>query len=359
MSRLLTFDVALEGGGSKGIALNAALAEIFARGHRVRRLVGTSAGAIAATLVAAGFAGDELVAMSLERTADDLPLFSEYVTEPVVAVSPLHEPTADELSAITLPGELGRHLATARAALAFLDRGGFVSGEGFVAWLCRVLEAKQSGFSRATLGELHRATGRHLTIIVTDTTARRLRALNHLSAPECPVVAAVRMSMSIPLLFAEVVWRREWGGYLGESLEGHAMVDGGMLSNLPIGFILPGANQLVGQLMGPPPPGDAIPLGLAIDTSLEVVGAPPAGAARSIPALLAETRLGQRINALADTMLHGLDRTIADADEHELLRLPAGGYKATEFDMSRERAAALVRAARIATWAHLDELEAR
>ena len=80
----LVVDLALQGGGSKGIALNASIAEIRRRGHVIRRVVGTSAGAIAAAMIAAGIDDDALRAMSLGRTGDDLPLFSEYVTEPIV-----------------------------------------------------------------------------------------------------------------------------------------------------------------------------------------------------------------------------------------------------------------------------------
>lgn len=361
MRRVLTLDLALDGGGSKGIALNAALAEILARGHRIRRLVGTSAGAIAAALVTAGFSGEELVAMSLDRTDDGQPLFSEYLSEPFVPVSAEAEPSITEvqLAALRLPGDLGRKLMTARAALSFLETGGFVSGEGFTGWLMRQLEGKRPGLSRITLGALFEQTGRHLTLVVTDTTARRLRALNHLSAPSCPLVSAVRMSMSIPLLFAEVHWRAEWGLYAGEDLTGHVMVDGGLLSNLPLGFILPTANALVGQLMGPPPEGLAFPVGVMLDTTVEVPGAPPLEASSSFSGLLASSRLGQRLSVLADTIAHGLDLTIADTVPHALCRLPAKGYRATEFDMSLARAEALVRAGRAATATYFDALEAR
>jgi len=137
----LTLDLAVQGGGSRGVALNAAVAEMLRRGHTIRRLVGTSAGAITAALVAAGFSGDELVQMSVSRT-DGWSLLSECVTEPIVPMSPDAEPIISEaqLTALKLPGELGRRLLSAHAALAFLDRGGFVSGEGFVGWLMRVLE---------------------------------------------------------------------------------------------------------------------------------------------------------------------------------------------------------------------------
>ncbi len=357
----LTLDLALQGGGSRGIALNAAVAEILRRGHAIRRLVGTSAGAIVAALVAAGLSGDELVQMSVGRTPDGRSLLSECVFEPLVPMSPDIEPIFSEvqLGALKLPTELGRRLLSAHAALSFLDRGGFVSGEGFVGWLMRELERKQPGLSRVTLGELHAQTGRHLTVIVSDTTARRMRALNHLSAPDCPLVSAVRMSMSIPLFFAEVVWRPEWGPYAGEDLTGHVMVDGGMLSNLPIGFILPSANKVVARLMGPPPEGDALPVGLVLDATLEVPGAPPApGASPALGAFFA-TRLGLRVRALADTMLNGVDLTLSDVASLHLCRLPAKGYAATEFDMSQARAEALVAAATDATAKYLDELAAR
>lgn len=357
----LTLDLALQGGGSKGIALNASVAEIRRRGHAVRRVVGTSAGAIAAVMIAAGFDDDELRAMSLGRTEDDLPLFSEYVTEPFVPSSADADAPLDELriAALRLPGDLGRRLLAAHAASAFLDRGGFVSGDGFVDWLTRTLEGKRAGLSRATLAELYARTGCHLTVIATDTTSRRLRALNHLSAPDCPVVAAVRMSISIPLVFAEVIWRPEWGAYLGEPLAGHVLVDGGVISNLPIGFVLPSANALVERLMGPPAPGPAVAMGLAVDVSLEVPGAPPPVRRAGLDERLSATRFGRRVAALADTMLNGADLTVTDAAAGLICRLPAKGYRATEFDMSLPRAEALMAAAQRATAAFLDDLEAR
>ena len=356
----LTLDLAVQGGGSRGVALNAAVAEMLRRGHTFRRLVGTSAGAITASLVAAGFSGEELVQMSVARTPDGRSLLSECVTEPVVPMSPDIEPMISEaqLTALKLPGDLGRRLLSAHAALAFLDRGGFVSGEGFVGWLMRVLEGKQRGLSRVTLGELHARTGRHLTIIVSDTTARRMRALNHVSAPDCPLVSAVRMSMSMPLFFTEVVWRAEWGSYAGEDLTGHVMVDGGVLSNLPIGFIMPSANAVVERLMGPPPEGAAVPVGLVLDATLEVPGAPPAPGASSTLGAFFATRLGQRIRALVDTLLNGVDVTLSDTASLHLCRLPAKGYAATEFDMSQPRVEALVAAATDATAKYFDELEA-
>ncbi|MEW6432929.1 MAG: patatin-like phospholipase family protein [Myxococcota bacterium] len=356
----LTLDLALQGGGCKGIALNAALAEVMRRGHRIRRLVGTSAGAIAASLAAVGYTGDELVAMSQTPREDGKLEFAEYLTEPLVPASPDVEPELTELhvAALKLPGDLGKRLVSAAAMLRFLDTGGISSGEGFMSWYLRKLEAKRPGLSRITLGALHRETGRDLTLITTDTTAKRLRALNHRTAPDVPLAAAVRMSMSIPLLFAEVPWRSHWGPYLGTSLAGHVMVDGGLSSNLPVAFILPNANALVRRMMGEAPAEPGLPVGIGIDTTLEVPGAPAADD-ESFGARILHSRLGRRVQTLVDTMLLGSDLTVADAAPVPPCLLPARGYGAAEFDMSVARAEALLEAARAATASYLDDLEAR
>jgi NTE family protein len=51
----LRVDGVFEGGGVKGIALVGAASEIEAAGYEIVNLAGTSAGAIVATLLAAGY----------------------------------------------------------------------------------------------------------------------------------------------------------------------------------------------------------------------------------------------------------------------------------------------------------------
>ena len=53
-------DLVFEGGGVKGIGLAGAYAAISERGFRPHGVAGTSAGAIMAALVAAGYSADEL-----------------------------------------------------------------------------------------------------------------------------------------------------------------------------------------------------------------------------------------------------------------------------------------------------------
>jgi NTE family protein len=51
----MQYDLVFEGGGAKGAAFVGAIQEFERRGHTARRYIGTSAGAITATLMAAGY----------------------------------------------------------------------------------------------------------------------------------------------------------------------------------------------------------------------------------------------------------------------------------------------------------------
>ena len=53
-------DLVFEGGGVKGIGLAGALATLEERGYRPQNVAGTSAGAINASLLAAGYSAEEL-----------------------------------------------------------------------------------------------------------------------------------------------------------------------------------------------------------------------------------------------------------------------------------------------------------
>ena len=60
-------DLVFEGGGVKGIGLAGAFSYLDEQGFKPQRVAGTSAGAITAALVAAGYSGDELQSLVLEE----------------------------------------------------------------------------------------------------------------------------------------------------------------------------------------------------------------------------------------------------------------------------------------------------
>src|SRR5215467_7127447 len=76
------FDVVFEGGGAKGSAFVGALKALQAAGHTTRRLIGTSAGAITATLLAAGYSGDEMLAAVNEKQPNGKPRFATFMDHP-------------------------------------------------------------------------------------------------------------------------------------------------------------------------------------------------------------------------------------------------------------------------------------
>jgi predicted acylesterase/phospholipase RssA len=157
------------------------------------------------------------------------------------------------------------------------------------------------------------------------------------------------MSMSIPLVWDEVIWRASWGTYLGRDLTDHAIVDGGMLSNFPLELFISDQPQVT-RLMGPKR--DNPVLGMLIDESLPVTAT--RGLLVDIKVKPTELRTVQRIMRLANTVTTAHDKMVIEAYSHLVVRLPAYGYGTTEFDMSDERRDALVAAGRNAMAAYLD-----
>ena len=201
-----------------------------------------------------------------------------------------------------------------------------------------------------TLEEFYQATGRDLTLCVTDTTGHMMLALNHRTAPNCPVTWAVRMSMSIPLLWQEVIWDSSWGDYRGQNITGHSIVDGGVLSNFPIELFLSDLSSIT-ALMGPKSTNNV--LGMLIDETLEVEGA--AAAQKSHGRIdISELRTVQRMGGLVSTMLEAHDKSVITTFEKLVVRLPAKGYGTTEFDMSDERRELLVASGRKAMKSYFD-----
>jgi NTE family protein len=376
----MKYDLVFEGGGAKGMVFVGAMQEFEERGHEINRLMGTSAGAITATGLAAGYSAAEMGA-ALTEERDGQPVFTSFLgapgtfSEDEIAGSSLRA----LLASIQLPlpaalrARIGLSLLRAmlrrqrsRHLFSFLERGGWYTADAFVEWMGERLDATapdgtRRNYSGMTMQEFFDATGRSLSLIAADTSDNRMLILNHETAPDVPVVWATRMSMSFPLLWQEVIWQKEWGHYRGRDISGNRVVDGGLLSNFPIELFI-SARPHVTAVMGPKQ--DAAVLGFLIDESLDVAGAPATAPVPTengirvgeLPAVL-------RLRGLVDTVTQAHDKMVIDAYSHVVCRLPARGYGTTEFDMSPERRDALVAAGRAAAAAHFDnppqpELEA-
>ncbi|MGQ0645620.1 MAG: patatin-like phospholipase family protein [Elusimicrobiota bacterium] len=194
-------DGVFEGGGVKGIGLVGAVSVVEAEGYKWGNLAGTSAGAIVAALLAAGYNSAELKAVmaSLDYTkfkdkgaVDRIPIFGPLVS--------------------------------------FLTEKGVYEGNYLETWIRGLLAAKGVRTFKDLLipGEKDPRYRYKLYVIASDITNQLLVALPTgvekygLNPDDVEVARAVRMSMSIPFFFEPV------------KIKDNYFVDGGLLSNFPI-----------------------------------------------------------------------------------------------------------------------------
>ena len=213
----LKADLVLEGGGVKGIAFSGALAVFAEAGYRFPRVVGTSAGAIAGSVVAAMQKAGE----SLDRIID--------ITSTL------------DLSKVRDSGRVGKalgplHVVADGASLIF--EGGLYEGNYARDWLHGVL--KDLGVR--TFGDLRRddpgstlPPDREYSFIAvtSDLSDHRMALLPwdyryYGQDPDEQIVAdAVRASSATPFIFEPYKMRTPSGAV--------TLVDGGISSNYPIG----------------------------------------------------------------------------------------------------------------------------
>jgi predicted acylesterase/phospholipase RssA len=365
----MKYDMVFEGGGAKGMVFVGACEELFGRGHSFNRLLGTSAGAITAALLAAGYTPAEMMEALTEKEGGKS-VFSGFMGVPPpftekelsdgavarllegVKFNFLFDSWEKKLDSVLIKGLAGSERF--RHVMALVERGGWFAADRFVAWLRRKLDSGpwQGGtraFSGATLADFHARTNVELSLVASDTSDGRMLVLNHRTAPDCPIVWAVRMSMSIPLVWDEVIWQSGWGQYLGRDIAGHAIVDGGVLSNFPIELFISDEAHVT-RIMGPK--GDSPVLGLLIDERLPVPGSK--GWFVTVDIEPGELATVQRLQRLVDTATGAHDKMVIEEYSHLVAHMPAQGYGTTEFDMSDERRTALVDAGRVAMALYFD-----
>jgi NTE family protein len=355
---MAVFDIVFEGGGAKGSAFVGALNALAELGHTTRRLIGTSAGAITATTIAAGYSANELLTLVTEKL-NSKPRFATFMDRPVAASftdqDKENSETMEALSAIHIPMLADREILNLLLGsplypqlFSFVECGGLFAGDAFLAWIREKLAAK--GIAAAdTMKTFFDKKQVDLSVVTSDTTDGEMLVINHRTAPDVPVAWAVRMSMSIPFVWREVVWQEAWGTYQGRRKAGNIMVDGGVLSNFPIRLIA----ESVPDIMGDTDPNAALNLGLLLDKDLPkdpIAGSNTAPAARSGE----PTGVVRRVSRLIDTMMGAADNDEIRKRSSEICRLPVKGVGTTEFNMDEGKLQSLIKAGHAAAVGHLE-----
>ena len=373
----MEYDLVFEGGGAKGMVFVGAMEAFSKRGHTHGRLMGASAGAITATLLAAGYTSEEMLDALGEKDSAGEPVFAGFMGPPgdfsqdLISdgafsrlLKNIDIPLVPEVIEQKIENAILKFFSERKPAsnlFSLVELGGWYAADNFFKWFkgkmdSGTFQGQPRQFSHMTMKQFQEVTGKDLTLIAADTTGEMMLVINHRTAPDCPVVWAVRMSMSIPLLWQEVIWQEEWGRYRGEDISGHAVVDGGMLSNFPIELFISNA-RTVTTLMGGKNHDNV--MGMLIDEKKPVPGAEQRADTAQGGIKIGELQTVKRLSALMSTMMGARDKAVIAQYEDLVVHLPAKGYGTVEFDMDDKRRDLLVDAGRQAMREYLDGLESR
>lgn len=190
-------DIVFQGGGVKAIGFVGAICYLEQSGYKWQRVAGSSAGAIIASLLAAGYSGQDLknMLMSLDYT--------KFI---------------DKSKYLPLPLKI----------LKMVVGKGLYSGNYLETWIEALLNAK----NKTKFKDVSSGGKSNLKIIAADVTKKRLLILPDdikyygIDPMEFKISTAVRMSISIPFYFKPVLLKyNNINSYI---------VDGGILSNFPV-----------------------------------------------------------------------------------------------------------------------------
>lgn len=178
-------NLALEGGGVWGIAYAGALDELDKLGilPQIKRVAGTSAGSMAALLLALGYSSAEIHQIVSEMDYARL-LDTRHINQVLTKYGLYESQFATNL---------------------------------FQSWVEEKLGAKD-----ATFEDLHKAGGRELQVYATNLNTKQVHEFSFKQTKDVPLAAAVRASMAVPFLFTAV------------EINGHLFVDGGTIYDYPL-----------------------------------------------------------------------------------------------------------------------------
>lgn len=202
-------DLVLEGGGVKGVGLAGALTLLEEEGYQAQNVVGASAGAIIATLLAAGYTSKEIGKIIAEQD------FTRFMDK----------------------GWEDRYPAGISVPLSIVKDLGIYEGKYLLNLMTELLSAKNVHTFRDLIVPEYADQPKYkykVQVIASDITEKRMLVLPKdaatlgLEPDDLSVAEAVRMSMSFPIFFEPYRIKNP------KTNKEHIIVDGGLLSNFPI-----------------------------------------------------------------------------------------------------------------------------
>ncbi|RSL34548.1 hypothetical protein D7Z54_05245 [Salibacterium salarium] len=281
----MKIDGVFAGGGVKAFSFIGALDAVEKKGYDFERTAGTSAGALMAALIQAGYKSEELKSIFMPLTGDDV-LDETWFTE-----------RFPWLSWISVYWRLGLY-----------------KGDKLEKWIHHLLADKNI----YTFRDLPKGS---LKIIASDLTAGRLLILPDdlpkygVDPDRFPVALAVKMSCTLPYIFQPVKWRTVNKKY-------NLIVDGGILSNFPLWLF---RDAETGMCRRPV-------IGFQLSPALQ--DSPP-------PKIKNAVKLYQ---SLFDTMRRAHDlRYVSKNEAKNIVFIPVEKIKSTQFDLNVEQKEELIK----------------
>ncbi|MFD2759389.1 patatin-like phospholipase family protein [Lentibacillus juripiscarius] len=284
----MRIDGVFSGGGVKAYALLGAIQRVYAHNYSFERVAGSSAGALMASLLAAGYSIDDI-----EQLVQELDV-QEFLDPPVwTSFIPFSK-------WVNLYFQLGLY-----------------KGNKLETWMYRQLARKgvytfsdlNPGFLKVIVSDI--SLGK-LVVIPDD-----LQRIYGINPNSFSVAKAVRMSAGFPYFFMPEKLR-------GKKKQKSLIVDGGLLSNFPLWVFEDGRNQYARPVLG-----------------VKLSGYPEQNSPRKIGNAL------DLFQALFSTMLHAHDaRYVSKSDQHHIIFIPVEHVDATNFKLSDEVKQQLIDAGR-------------
>ncbi|AIQ13686.1 patatin-like phospholipase family protein [Paenibacillus durus] len=290
----MEINAVFEGGGVKGISLAGAVQASEEAGVTFKRVAGTSSGSIVASLLAAGYSGEEMSRIiqgtSFRSFLKRSPFFNTKLIGP---------------------------------ALRVMLKKGLYSGEALESWIRGILR------QRGIVSFRDLPPGK-LSIIASDITDGRLVVLPEgleeygINPDNFEVAKAVRISCSIPYFFDPVILRRSGKAAEGKSFAEQFvyMVDGGLLSNFPMWLFEEKEPGVQGAVKVP------------------VVGYQMVG--RTAPQANRITGPFSMLQALVGTMLSAHDERYIEQEKFvRTVKIPTLGIGTVQFELTPEESTSL------------------
>ncbi|MFB5662017.1 patatin-like phospholipase family protein [Alteribacillus sp. HJP-4] len=281
---MMKVDAVFAGGGVKAFTFIGAMKALEENNYSIERVAGTSAGAITAALIKAGYTAEELTSILLPVESKDI-LDETLVTE-------------------YLPW---------LAWLLVYRKLGLYKGEKLENWIQELLRRKGvHSFRDLPEGSLK--------IIASDVTAGRMIVFPDdipsygKNISTFPLSRAIRMSCSLPYFFQPVKWKMT-------KKKNHLILDGGLLSNFPMWIF---QDDIEGKLQRPV-------IGFQLSPAMEE------GEVKKIKNAVI------LYQSLFDTMRKAHDlRYISKNDAKNIVFLTVDDVKTTQFTLSLEQKQQLI-----------------